>query len=232
MGLADEEARLREVYARRDAAGKPGLYAWHRPDVQYALYRRRSLAAGLLRARGLEDLSGLDVLDVGCGDGGWLRTLAGWGASPERLHGLDLLADRIARAKVMSPNIDFRAAAGWPSPFPDQSMDLVSALTVFSSILDPAARLSLAADMLRVARPGGTIMVYDFRVKRPDNRDVAAVSASEIRRLFPGRPCAFRSLTLAPPLARRLAPLSPALALAAETFFPFLRTHLWSLISV
>src|SRR5207253_10917506 len=110
--------------------------------------------------------------DGGCGSGKWLRTLLEWGASAQRLHGVELLHDRIQQAKKISPAaIDFQVSDGWPIPFADRSMDLVCARTVFSSILDSRARSALAAEMRRVVKDGGYILVFDFRVKNPRNPD-------------------------------------------------------------
>ncbi|MCK4389407.1 MAG: hypothetical protein KAV83_04115 [Desulfobacterales bacterium] len=65
-----EEQRIRATYASRDATGKPTLYAWHRPEVLFSQYRFRAIAASMLVANGLSDLSKLELLDVGCGTGG------------------------------------------------------------------------------------------------------------------------------------------------------------------
>lgn len=220
-----EAVRVREAYARRDASGKAQLYAWHRADVQWAQYRFRAAVTKALLTAGHSDLSRLDCLDVGCGTGAWLRTLEDWGASASRLHGVDLLPDRIERAKTISPMIDFQRVDGGKMAFPDRSMDLVTAHTVFSSILDSRLRLALAQDMLRLVRPGGLILVYDFRIRHPRSVDTVGIRYREIKRLFPG--CAARryTVTLAPPLQRPLAGASPLLAHLVESLLPFLRTH-------
>jgi hypothetical protein len=55
--------------------------------------------------------------------------------------------------------------------------------------------------MLRVLRPGGRILWYDFFRNNPTNPNVRGVGAAEIRALFPGRRIELRRVTLAPPLA-------------------------------
>jgi len=227
----DEIIRIRESYAKRDAAGKPALYKWHRQGVLYDQYRLRSVVAKLLAGYGLFDLSGKDILDIGCGGGGWLRTLMEWGADPERLHGTELLHDRLDIAGRLSPQIDCRPADTWSIPFPDSSMDLVSAHTVLSSILDPLARLRLAEEMIRVMKPGGRALVYDFRISHPRNKDTVGIRKREIKRLFPGLSIERQSMTLAPPLQRRLTAISPLLTHACEALFPILRSHAIYLIS-
>lgn len=224
-----EELRIKEVYAGRDAVGKPSLYAWHRQEVLLNQYRFQAVAALLLKANGLSELSRIEILDVGCGTGSWLRTLLGWGACAERLHGIDLLQDRIDQAKSLGGGIDYQIASGYKIPFPDGSIDLVSAHTVFSSILDGSHRKALADEMVRVLRPDGKVLIYDYRISDPRNPDTVGIRKFEIKRLFPECFLKVRSLTLAPPISRRMAPVSPLLAHVLECLFPFLH-FLWLLI--
>lgn len=223
--FAEEGERIRSVYARRDARGAGSLYAWWKPDVLINLYRFHAQAAAFLRKAGCEDLSTLRVLDVGCGNGNWLRQLRAWGASAANLHGVDLLPDRIVLARQLGPEIDYRVGSGWQLPFEDGSLDLVTAHTVFSSILDSDARRRLAGEMMRVLGAHGRLLVFDFRISRPDNSDTIGVRKREIRRLFPGFRLISRSMELAPPIARRIAPVTPLLVVVLEAMCPFLRTH-------
>ena len=220
--LTREEMRIAVAYARRKLEGKSQLYTWHQQSVMFERYRLRAMAAAMLYRHGWRDLAELEALDVGCGAGGWLRTLMEWGISPQKLHGIDLLEDRVAYAQSLAPQLDLRRSSGWEIPFPDASMDLVSAHTVFSSILDLAARWLLAQEMARVAKPGGAVMVYDFRIADPRNPDTVGISPAEIRQLFPDCTLQLRSLTIPPPISRRI---SPALTSLLESLLPFIRTH-------
>ena len=220
-----EESRIRTVYSQRDLTGKRLLYRWHREEVLFNIYRFRTVVASMLARSAYLDLSEIEALDVGCGTGSWLRTLVEWGASPEHLHGIDLLQERIDSARSIIPQIDFQLASGYDIPFPNDSMDLISAHTVFSSILNADARRALAQEMNRVLTDSGIVLIYDYRVSDPRNPDTIGIRRAEIQRLFPGFNLQFRSLTLAPPLARRLAPFSPLLAHMMEVWLPFLRTH-------
>ena len=113
--LKAEENRIKDVYVARDASGKSALYAWHRQEVLLNQYRFQAVVALLLKTNGLSELSQIEILDVGCGTGGWLRTLLEWGASPEHLHGIDLLHDRIDQAKSLGGLIT-RSPADMKSP--------------------------------------------------------------------------------------------------------------------
>ena len=220
-----EERRIQEVYSKRKQKGASQLYSWCNDNTHLAHYRQNAIFAQLLKQIGKDNLKILEFLDVGCGHWDWLRILLGWGASPERLHGIDLLEDRIAQAKNLAPNLQFRVATGWEIPFPNDCMDVVSANTVFSSVLDTKARQALASEMLRVVKPDGGIAIYDFFISHPRNPDTVGIGSKEISRLFPGMNLKVRTLTLAPPIARRIVPWSPLLAHVIEVLIPFFRTH-------
>ncbi len=222
-----EMERLRSVYANRDTSGKVALYRWNLFTNAFVEYRRRYAWIRAFNAAGMSDLGSLRILDVGCGNGGWLRNLLEWGARPELLHGIDALTDRILRAKSLSrPDIDFQVAGAQRMPFRDQSFDIVAASTVFSSVLDAELRANLGREMMRVTRDGGFIMVYDFVISDPRNPDTVGIGKNEITRIFCGSRLAYTfRLTLVPPLARRFPAGLLWLAHMLETVFPFLCSH-------
>ena len=108
--------------------------------------------------------------------------------------------------------------------FTDQKFDLVFQATVFTSILDPALKRQIAAEMMRVTKDDGLILWYDFRVNNPWNSDVQGVKSHEIQKLFPECDIRLRRVTLAPPLARQLAPYSWIACYFLEKI-PWLCTH-------
>lgn len=221
----DEVERIRDYYAERDRLGKRQLYSWDKPDVLYADYQFKRAVASLLVANGMSDFGNMEILDVGCGQGGWLRTLLEWGASPGRLHGVDLLPDRIESARIKSPAIDFQVMDGRTIPFTNERMDMVSAHTVFSSILEPVLREALAGEMMRVLKPDGVLLVSDFHIGAPNNPNTIGIGRAEIQRLFPQLRFKKKTYLLAPPLLRWIGRFSQVLPFVLEGLFPFLRTH-------
>lgn len=199
-------------------------YRSHRPEVildqtGIQLAWSRALAGDRPWERG-------PILDVGCGHGAWLRRLLDWGLDPAGAEGIDLIQERVEEARRLAPTgMRFVAGSGLELPYPSDSFALVCAHTVFSSVVDRDLRLRLAAEMRRVLAPGGCILLYDFRYPSPRNRDVVAIRRGEVARLFPESRRRSWSLTLLPPLNRRLAPLCPWLALALERCAPPLRSH-------
>ena len=182
----------------------------------------RDVLAALARHR-RQPLRAYQMLDVGCGDGAFLRRLVSWGADPRKLAGVDLLPERVAAAQRTDPSLDVRQADASALPFEAARFDLVFQNTVFSSILDDQMRRAVASEMERVLRPGGLVVSYDFRVAR-DRRNTRPLRVAELTALFPGFAADARRVTLVPPLARALAGRSWLLCTLLEAI-PLLRTH-------
>lgn len=220
--VREEEARIRRAYARR---ARDNRYSWlnrgHQLIVQGA---ERGLLDAMRRA-GVDSLAERAVLEVGCGSGQWLRALAQWGAQPSRVAGIDMLHDRVGVARKLCANdVMLLVGSAATLPFGDATFDIVLQSTVFTSILDAELRRRAASEMLRVVRPDGLILWYDFFVDNPRNPDVRAVRKGELRELFPGCTLELRRVTLAPPLARSIAPYS-WVAAAILSAVPLLCTH-------
>jgi len=174
-------------------------------------------------------LNGLRIADIGCGFGGWLLEFIQWGADPARLAGVDLIPDRIGQARRRIPQADLRLGSAEKLPWANESFDLVSQFTAFTSILDPSLKQAIAEEMLRVLRPGGAILWFDFRIDNPSNSNVRGISAREIHALFTGCDIELRPTVLAPPLSRMVARRSWSFAELLYSI-PFLRTHYAGLI--
>ena len=181
--------------------------------------RDRALLA-LLGRHGFAGLGALRVLELGCGEGSLLRSLLHYGANARLLEGVDIDPSRVRRARTLAG-----ARAGVADiaslPYRDGTFDLALAFTAFSSVLDAGARRRAAAEAMRVLRPGGLLVVYDFWTN-PFNRRVRPVAARELRELFAPRTVELERVTLAPPLVRALGGSSLCAPLER---LPWLRTH-------
>jgi ubiquinone/menaquinone biosynthesis C-methylase UbiE len=219
----NERHRIRAAFARRAALGLGSRYDRWEPANLYRLHERERALLNLLRRHEMLPLGDRRVLDVGCGSGSTLIDFLLYGAKPRALAGVDLLEDRVAAARELNPHLDLRVGDASNLPFGDESFDIALAFTLFSSIKEWAMRQRVAKEMLRVLVPGGGVVWYDFWIN-PVNRDVQPLPLKEIRDLFPGCRLDARRVTLAPPLARALAPYSRfACELVAK--LPILRTH-------
>jgi ubiquinone/menaquinone biosynthesis C-methylase UbiE len=196
------------------------------PEVLARVHERQRATTALLAANGVHSLAGLDVIEIGCGNGANLLEFLQLGAEPGRLVGNELLPDRLAEARRRLPEA-VRLYPGDASAltFGASSFDIVYQSTVFSSVLDDALQADVAAAMWRWLRPGGAVLWYDFTVGNPRNPDVRGVPLRRIRALFPDGRLRGRRLTLAPPLARRVVRLHPGLYTVFNAL-PLLRTHL------
>jgi ubiquinone/menaquinone biosynthesis C-methylase UbiE len=223
-----ETERIARAYRELEATAG-SRYDLHNKGNQMVLAERRRLAKKLLEGAGWVPLGDRRVLEVGCGTGTELAWLLELGASPSRLAGVDLLGDRVAAAHAAFPQIEFHQGNAEHLEFADASMDLVMAFTVFSSILDPSMASNVAAEIQRVIRPGGGLLWYDFRYDNPANRNVRGVAARRVRSLFPLLEGRLHSLTVLPPLVRRLGPVAPA-AYPVLAIAPPLRSHLFGLL--
>jgi ubiquinone/menaquinone biosynthesis C-methylase UbiE len=231
-----EAARIRAEYASREQRLEPDAYSLTRPANLFAHVQRQRGILKRLRDEGLLPLSGRKILDVGCGGGQHLLDLLAWGADPSNLAGIDLIETRVALAvRRLGPRPDcadgpdLRVGDASCLPWPDESFDIVHQNTVLTSILDDVMRAAVAREIIRVLKPGGVLIWYDFLFDNPRNANVRGIGASELRSLFPRCECRLERITLAPPIARRLVPITWAGALLLEGL-TILNTHYLALI--
>jgi ubiquinone/menaquinone biosynthesis C-methylase UbiE len=101
-----------------------------------------------------------DVLEVGCGTGLLLERIAGFARSAK---GIDLSAGMLEKAR--SRGLDVTLGSATELPFADASFDVACSFKVLPHVRDIDRAL---AEMARVVRPGGTLVVelynpYSFR---------------------------------------------------------------------
>jgi SAM-dependent methyltransferase len=228
MSVERETDAVAERYARRDAGDR---YSLLRPDVWQSVQERQRAMLRLFARVGLTDPASLRLLEVGCGAGGNLLELLRIGFTPEHLLGVELLPDRFVQARrVLPAALALIEGDALQADVPAESQDIVFVSTVFSSLLDDAFQQRLADAMWRWLKPGGAVLWYDFTFYNPRNPDVRGVPLSRVRALFPHGQMQARRVTLAPPLARIVCRVHPALYGVFNTL-PMLRTHLLAWVS-
>lgn len=224
-----EKNRIETEYRRREAEVEADLYAPWQPAESFIVSERKNTAARLLQNAGKFPVAGDKCLEIGFGKLGWLADLLSWGLRETDLHGIELDEKRARVAQKALPQADLRIGDATGLPWENDSFELVIASTVFSSILDANVRKLIAAEINRVLIPGGVFVWYDLAVDNPRNPNVNGIGAKELKNLFAGFEGQIKRLTLAPPLARRVAPRSITLA-ALLNALPFLRTHLLAVL--
>jgi SAM-dependent methyltransferase len=219
---ADETRALAQRYARRGGLDR---YSFLQADVWQSLQERQRALLQLLVRLGLTDLASLQLLEVGCGAGGNLLELLRLGFAPDKLAGVELLPERLAQARaVLPPALALWGGDASTLDMAAASQDIVLQSTVFSSLLDDGFQQRLASVMWRWVKPGGGVLWYDFTFDNPGNPDVRGVPLVRVKQLFPQAQMTARRLTLAPPIARAVCRLHPALYPVFNAL-PLLRTH-------
>ena len=136
------------------------------PDLSVAGYTRAMQNLTRQHLIHLDLKPGQRLLDVGCGMGGTLALLN------EEFEGLDMVGvnidDRqlvLARASVQARegnSIDFVQADACALPFPDHSVDVILSI---ECIFHFSSRERYLAEVKRVLKPGGRLVVSDFIAK-------------------------------------------------------------------
>ncbi|MCC7495973.1 MAG: class I SAM-dependent methyltransferase [Bryobacterales bacterium] len=236
MTLTRAARRQHADVAHNGASGTPkasdvpgGRYGWQHPVNQFWYFHLYRNVLDALRRAGMFPLAERRILDVGCGEGLWPSSFLTWGASAGCLSGIDVSERRIDIARRRLPGMDLRCGDAGKLPWSDNSFDVVAAFVTFSSILDSGIRRSAASEMRRVLKPGGIILWYDFFHDSPRNRNVRGIRAGEVRELFPQCRVGFKKVTLAPPIARSIVPISWSAA-SLLNCCPLLRTHYFAVI--
>jgi len=134
-----------------------------------------------------------DLLDLGCGVGRLhplLESIAG------RLAGTDVSEASIARAQQDNPEFDYRPMQGAVIPWEDASFDVSLAVCVFHHI-PPGERAAAMAEMARVTRPGGLVILIEHNplnpltrlsvLRCPFDHDAVLLGVREARALLAGQ---------------------------------------------
>ncbi|MDX8053685.1 class I SAM-dependent methyltransferase [Lentzea sp. BCCO 10_0798] len=107
--------------------------------------------------------AGDEVLDVGCGPG-YLTSLAAQAAPDGRAVGVDVSEPMVeeARRKRAGANCSFLVGKAEALDLPDASFDVVLSSLAIHHIPEDA-RAKAFAEMFRVLRPGGRVLIADFQ---------------------------------------------------------------------
>jgi SAM-dependent methyltransferase len=173
----------RVLRSARPPIPSPNIWNW--PDV----YERENAAQdvdGALWAalRDVVPWRGLDVLDVGCGDGFHLPQFAAEAASVVGVEPHPPLVER-ARQRVGDTARVLQAGAE-ALPLPDASVDLVHARTAY--FFGPGCEPGLD-EAQRVLRPGGAIAIVDLDATVPPygewmRADIPRYDPARVERFF------------------------------------------------
>jgi arsenite methyltransferase len=123
--------------------------AYLTPDV----VAQRRIVRGRLELR-----PGERVLDVGVGPGFLAAEMAGEVGADGMVAGIDVSESMLALAKGRDAAVDLRAGSAASIPYPDAGFDVAVSTQVLEYVADVPAAL---AELRRVVRPGGRILILD-----------------------------------------------------------------------
>jgi SAM-dependent methyltransferase len=106
------------------------------------------------------------ALDVGCGVGATDAHLVGRLGD---LHGTDVSAEAVRRAADANPAVRYAPSVGTSLPYENEQFDLAFAICVLHHV-PPADRPRFAAELRRVVRPGGLVVVFEHNPLNPLTR--------------------------------------------------------------
>lgn len=146
-GTTIDRFRLNELVSQLAFAGRRGR-----------VYRRITALAGVR--------AGDAVLDVGCSGGYLARKLAAAAGPGGRVTGVDPSRAAIGYAqRHAGPAMTFTVGTAQDLPLPDASFDVVTSTLAMHHV--PARkRAGALAEMYRVTRPGGRLLIADFDAAR------------------------------------------------------------------
>jgi ubiquinone/menaquinone biosynthesis C-methylase UbiE len=163
------------------------------------------------------------ILDDGCGNGWWLRSLSEAGVQPGRLYGIDIQPERVAGAREAVSGAEVAVGDARNLRFPDENFAVVLQLTLLSSLGSHRAIREALGEGMRVLAPGGVLVIYEPRVPNPLNRHTLLIRDSDLEAAGV-TPTEQVSLTVVPALARRLGGRTED-RYRRLARIPFLRTH-------
>lgn len=106
------------------------------------------------------DVTGRDIIDIGCGDGGLCVALRERGAN---VVGIDVSRSMLEAARLRADqcgaDVALALAAADRIPFPAESFDMVSAITILCFVEDAGPVFD---EMARVLRPGGRLVIGEL----------------------------------------------------------------------
>jgi SAM-dependent methyltransferase len=103
-------------------------------------------------------------LDVGCGTGVLAARLA---AAGYEMSGVDPSEGMLGVLRERAPEVRAVRASGTELPFAGDCFDVVTSVAVLHHIADPAGVRLALAEMVRVVRPGGRVLVWDHNPRNP-----------------------------------------------------------------
>jgi SAM-dependent methyltransferase len=201
MGRSRSQSEEELQRIRRYFSTAAGSWSRWQAGRSFLVDERQELFMRAVRTAVGRNMPSISVCDVGCGRGGDLLFWRDAGVPTNALAGTEAVAENVQEARAAVEGADVRLVDSFELPFEDGQFLVTTASLVLSTILDPSLRRLLFQEMVRVTAAGGVVLVYDFKVRKPTNRNVVALGRRRAALLGE-----------APDATWRAAPFLPALS--------------------
>ena len=166
------------------------------------------------------------VLDVGCGSGGSLLNFLKYEFQPENLFGIDILEERVAEGVSKYPNLALTLGDASKMGYESDFFNIVLESTMFLQLTDEDLARKIGAEMIRVTKPGGHLILADWRYGKPRDKRFSPMNRRRIAKLFQVGTATevvgeYKG-ALVPPLGRFLSSKIPSLYFLVRSLAPFL----------
>lgn len=166
------------------------------------------------------------ILDVGCGSGAGLIQFLRLGFQQKLMSGVDISPERATEAREVMPLADIRCESADAMSYADGAFDLVFESTMFVLLPSDDTARRIAREMIRVTKPGGYLMLIDWRYSKPGSDVYKAMTPARIAELFDvggaTQLVARERGALVPPVGRFLSRHLPSLYFAVQAIAPFM----------
>jgi ubiquinone/menaquinone biosynthesis C-methylase UbiE len=160
-------------------------------DLDFFVRAKARVLADVVERR-LGPPAELAALDVGCGIGLVDEALDGRFG---RLAGTDVTPGILEEAAERNPGVEYALSDGKRLPFDDGAFDVAFSATVIQ-VVPKAEQPGFAAELARVVRPGGLVVVYEHNPLNPATRlvvrrctyghDATMLGSRELSRVLAG----------------------------------------------
>jgi ubiquinone/menaquinone biosynthesis C-methylase UbiE len=174
-----------DQHAQQHGTGEPVGLVLHSPfRYDLRLFLHTGGREGAFR-RSLVELAGIKagdrVLDVGCGTGSLAIAAAKVVGTAGSVVGIDPSPEFIVRAAKKAGragNVRFVTGAAQDLPFDDASFDVALCTLVFHQ-LPPDGIHAAVAEMVRILKPGGRVMIVDIGGDQGDRQTIHVKRAAQ-----------------------------------------------------
>lgn len=167
MTITNDAVRLPDFNPSPNQGGNAGLY-----EVENRAFDPGGHVLAAMRARA--PWAGRTLLDLGCGSGFWL---AGYAGEAAEVIGVEPDPRLLPLAENRHPGVRVLRGSAEHIPLDDRSVDVVHAR--FAYFLKPGGDAGLA-EVMRVLRPGGTLMVVGNDLKAGDFAQLVRAAAGTL----------------------------------------------------